>query len=120
MTSFHTCAFTIKRPMVTMRTALKDLPVKFMQEVLPRLSIHGFAPCWIWMGAINDHGYPVVHDRGRRKFLRPRVARMFWDFPEDGVVRMTCPNVNCLNPNHMVLCGPLWKKGEFNVQIPRS
>ena len=35
---------------------------------------------------------------------------MFWDFADDGVVRLTCETINCLNPAHMAIHAPTWRK----------
>lgn len=110
-TSFNTIAHEAKRPMLTLRTPMKDIPPEFAMQILPHLAFHGFEPCWIWMGPVNKDGLPISRAQGTMRSMRKRVAKMFWDYPEEGVVRITCPNLNCLNPAHMVLCHPSWPTG---------
>lgn len=105
-----------KRPMITLETKMRDIPAPFAHDILPHLTFYGFEPCWIWMHTVDQKGYPVWRRKsaytGKRESLsiRQQVARLFWHFASDGVVRMTCETVNCLNPAHMAIHSPTWAK----------
>lgn len=118
MSEFDTIVRHSRRPMLTLNSKMRDIPPLFAHDVMPQLTFWGFEPCWIWMGPIDQYGYPMLRRKdpatGRRGYIAMRqyVSRMFWDFAADGVVRLTCPNINCLNPAHMVMCRPTWKGGK--------
>ena len=62
--------------------------------------------CWTWNGDRNARGYGRVRDASRRLLLAHRVA---WaaangrPVPDGMVVRHTCDNPPCVNPEHLLI-----------------
>ena len=55
--------------------------------------------CWIFRGAHNTQGFPVIHGKsGRRVVWKMSRGQAV---PADHSVRMTCGGQSCLNPEHM-------------------
>ncbi len=100
--------------MITLDTKMRDIPAPFAHDIFPHLTFYGFEPCWIWMHTVDQRGYPVWRRKsafsGKRESLsiRQRVASLCWDCAADGVVRLTCKNINCLNPAHRAIYAPPW------------
>jgi hypothetical protein len=104
----HELPVRIKRPLVTLDTKLRDFPPQFIRDVAPNIAFFGFEPCWIWTGSVDKKGYPRrqwrdMDGRPQSVYIRPYVAKMFWDYPYEGSVKLACPNLNCVNPAHMVI-----------------
>lgn len=63
--------------------------------------------CWIWRGALNEHGYGTLALRRRTKGAETqRVHRLMWEMhngpiPEGLVVRHRCDVPACCNPDHL-------------------
>lgn len=58
--------------------------------------------CWLWKGAINEHGYGHMRSEGR--FVRPhRVAYelLVGPVPEGLVLDHLCRTPACVNPAHL-------------------
>ena len=95
-------------PKPNLDTKLGDLDQDFIRLVLPKLSLHGWNGCWVYIGtAYSTDGVPIYRTRRKtgivRRSFRAVVYEMFNEIPEDKVVGMACQRSNCLNPNHMVL-----------------
>jgi hypothetical protein len=62
--------------------------------------------CWLWTGGRNEHGYGVINP-GRKSgppLKAHRVALTLAGQEVAGaVVRHTCDNPPCVNPNHLAL-----------------
>lgn len=63
------------------------------------------AGCWEWKGSRNDFGYGVV-DLTRKGLFNARVHRLMYErfvgeIPEGFIVRHTCDNPPCSNPDHL-------------------
>ena len=97
------------RPLLTLETKLRDVPVEWLQHVAPYVMLKGFAPCWIWGGSVTDKGYPVmrpvdpVTGKQLRVYIRPMIAKMFWDYQKGCHVHNVCNTLNCVNPSHMYI-----------------
>ena len=57
--------------------------------------------CLIWSGALATDGYPIVF---RNKKLHREVYKHFHEQEDidDKVVRHTCDNPTCINPDHLL------------------
>jgi hypothetical protein len=82
---------------------------KSAQQRLERNSHHvPFSSCVYWAGSFKEHGYGVI-GVGRITLKAHRVAyalandlplRVFE--PGDAVIRHTCDNPSCVNPDHLI------------------
>jgi hypothetical protein len=97
-------SITMKRPLTTLQTRLCDIPLGWLRFVEPKIMRGSFLPCWIWTGALDMSGYPVMRIPGETQnaMLHHFVAGMYWDYPPKYFVGRTCQNINCLNPSHLV------------------
>ena len=55
--------------------------------------------CLLWIGAKNSLGYGVVERSGVNRY----VHRIIADAPPGVIVRHTCDNPSCINPDHLLL-----------------
>ena len=61
--------------------------------------------CWIWTGCINSDGYPKItrnydsNIKGHRYVYEQTKGKI----PDGQVVRHTCDNILCLNPDHLLV-----------------
>lgn len=75
-----------------------------MEKMLKKISIT--EDCHVWQGCLTPDGYPRV---GRNGNPNIRAHRYFYEqyhcekIPEGLVVRHTCDNPLCLNPEHLIL-----------------
>ncbi len=103
-----------KRPLITLDSKLRDIPAAMARDILPHVTWYGFEPCWIWFGAVAHNGSPILRRTNpstkkiEQHSVRRLVAGYFWEFGSDVYCRMTCDQVNCVNPNHIVLTGDKW------------
>lgn len=61
--------------------------------------------CWVWLGTRNRNGYGVIGfgGRGKSDVLAHRVSVSLSGRNVEGlVVRHTCDNPSCVNPNHLL------------------
>ncbi len=104
-----------KRPLIDLDSKLRDIPPAMARDVLPHVTWYGFEPCWIWFGSVDGRGHPIFRrkrpDTGKvEQFsVRRLVAGMFWEFGSDVYCKMSCENLNCVNPGHIVLTGDKWR-----------
>ena len=66
--------------------------------------------CWLWTGAVKEHGYGVIglggRDEGTAKAHRVAWKLYRGDIPENGCILHRCDQPMCVNPNHL-FCGSL-------------
>ena len=67
-----------------------------LEKVLSRCSQVG--ECLVWEGALNSDGYPAAFPSVK---LHRWVCSQFHNI-EGLVVRHTCDNIKCLNPQHLI------------------
>jgi hypothetical protein len=62
-------------------------------------------PCWLWIGAKNEHGYGVIGRAGRGSG-NLKAHRVSWELKNgpagNGVIRHRCDNPPCVNPDHLL------------------
>lgn len=88
---------------VITRAEVAELRERFMRFV----RVDGDAGCWIWHGALNEHGYGrfTYGPGGRIKRYAHRVAVAIFleDVPGDREVDHRCRRRSCVNPEHLQL-----------------
>ncbi|HEY6020211.1 MAG TPA: HNH endonuclease signature motif containing protein [Candidatus Paceibacterota bacterium] len=61
--------------------------------------------CWLWIGAVNEHGYGKVSAGGRKgKYKRAHVAAYEMEYgpvPEGLELDHLCHNRRCVRPDHL-------------------
>lgn len=77
-----------------------DTPVK--NRILHNVEMVPESGCWIWMRALNGHGYPQMHLRGKQV----RVHRVSYEafvgpIPDGCFICHRCDTPACVNPNHL-------------------
>lgn len=83
-------------------TPIKDSKIKFW-------SLTKTGPvneCWIYSGDINEHGYGRVHVIDKKMYAHRFSYMIHHDLTRDEmegfVLRHTCDNPPCVNPNHLI------------------
>lgn len=73
-----------------------------MDKVAKKLLKQG--SCLIWTGCKNSDGYPKINRDGNANTKGHRYVyqKVKGDIPERCVIRHTCDNILCLNPEHLV------------------
>ena len=75
-------------------------------DALARMRYYGWTVtpegCWEWNGRRNNEGYGQLEYR-RKATRAHRVAYMAWvgPIPEGMLIRHTCDNPPCINPDHL-------------------
>lgn len=79
-----------------------------MDRISKKLNIVG--DCWLYTGSVNTDGYPSLTRKGYRgigpgnvKGHRYVYEMTKGEIPDGQVVRHTCDNLLCLNPEHLIL-----------------
>lgn len=107
---------TKKRPMITTRSQLGDIPRAWLIEIEPliqRVKSH-----WLWPIA-DDRGNPIVRVRkvdqsGKRSYSHMSayrfVANIFYDMPAGYFPQRGCKVKGCIRPDHILISprSPAW------------
>lgn len=76
---------------------LRDIPL------LTRICLIGWdvtdTGCWVYRGKKNDSGYGVYNDQ---RVHRVMYSEMVGPIPDGKLLRHTCDNPPCLNPDHLI------------------
>lgn len=92
-----------RRPLINLITQLGNVPKEWLNHIEPKIVRGPFLPCWVWSGALDRNGYPVMYVEGTQHMAHRFVAKLFYDFPDIWYVTQSCNVRNCLNPGHLVI-----------------
>ncbi len=111
------------RPLIGLRSPLRVLPRTWLEMIEPKIRRPKDTPCWIWQGAINNDGEPVLMVRNpetglRKSTLAKRlIAALFWDMKPYWEVIHACKVQNCLNPRHFLVTAKHWSHQDRNKVV---
>jgi hypothetical protein len=89
-----------RRALINLHTQLENIPKEWLNVIEPKVFRGAFLPHWIWSGAVCK-SYPVIYvDRKQIGALR-FIAKIFYEFPDDWHVDLSCHYPGCVNPNHI-------------------
>jgi hypothetical protein len=89
----HACASAAGRPK-------GPVPIEFWGRVDKRAQ----EPCWVWTGSKTNIGYGQTWTKqGARLAHREAYARAKGPIPDGSIVRHTCDNRLCVNPDHLLV-----------------
>lgn len=104
------------RTLLDLRTPLRLIPRAWLELVEPKITRLEGSSCWLWDGAVDRDGEPVLAiknletgSRGSKRVKRI-VAALFWDLKDHYDVSHACKNVNCLNPQHFHVSDVHWRQ----------
>jgi hypothetical protein len=104
-----------KRPLLTMMTPFGDVPEYWLRRIEPQIVRSKEHTCWIWQGAHDKEGEPVINFTneitGARNTRRAKraIADIFFVVKRMWDVLHGCGNLSCLNPAHFKVEKNHWK-----------
>lgn len=114
-----------RRPLLTLQTPLGKIPKEWL-EIEPKIArFPEKTTCWVWVGALDNDGHPVVSVRnpktGKRNTMRVAriVANIFWFLKPHAEVVHVCGATNCLNPGHFYLSVKHWHQEDRPAMMRR-
>lgn len=79
----------------------KPRPVK--ERLLENMAVNTETNCWIWLGGCNHKGYGKIGIEGKTVTThRASYIEFKGQVPEGKMLRHTCDNRKCFNPEHLV------------------
>lgn len=74
-----------------------------MERIKKKIDVKG--DCWIWTGCVNSDGYPKINRNGNANTKGHRYVyeQTKGKIPDGFVIRHTCDNILCLNPDHLLV-----------------
>jgi hypothetical protein len=86
-------------------------PIDPVKRLMARRLVDEATGCWLWTGARDENGYGIInlrgttYNRGRISKVHRFAAILWLNLPDDSrvVVRHTCDNPHCFNPEHLLL-----------------
>ena len=74
------------------------------QRILNKVIVNDETGCWQWQGARTTCGYPVISRNGNTNIRAHRYVfeQEKGQIPEGHVIRHTCDNPLCVNPEHLI------------------
>ena len=76
----------------------------WQHHIATNVSIDGHTGCWTWKKAKGSGGYGVTWYQGKTVYAhRMSYYAYKGEFDSDFIVRHTCDNPSCVNPNHLIL-----------------
>ncbi len=108
------------RNLLNLQTPLSDIPRTWLTLIEPRIERDGL--CWLWNGALDATGRPIVAVRlpsGKRSTARVTriVAGMFYELKKHHEVVQKCGALNCLNPAHIYVSDLHYKQEDRGAMI---
>jgi len=99
-----------RRALFNIHTQLENVPKEWLNHVEPHVVRGAFLPCWVWAGACDRNGYPIMRVDDGMVMVHRFVAGLFWTFDKSYYVRRTCKVNNCVNPNHLHITSRHYKQ----------
>lgn len=77
---------------------------EWKQHIVTNSSIDGTTGCWSWKKATRKDGYGITWYEGTTDYIHRVSYKVFkGTFDPNLVVRHTCDNPSCCNPDHLLL-----------------
>ena len=71
-----------------------------MRSLAERVKINHLTGCWDWAGKLSSEGYSVIGGRHGHRVIYEILGETI---PEGMVVRHSCDNKKCVNPDHLIV-----------------
>lgn len=83
--------------LVAKKSYVRDPRNRILENIL---EVQG---CWVWTKTVNDQGYGLMTVEGKRwRCSRFSYTVFIGEIPKGQVIRHTCDNPPCCNPEHLI------------------
>jgi hypothetical protein len=99
-------------PLETVQPLPEPEPVILdLEKAIDSRVSRGTTGCLLWQGTVNQRGLPTLHPDGKttRSVRRLQYIRYFGPVPAGLVVKTTCFNKRCLEPDHLIARKKAWR-----------